>query len=180
VPAERHARMDQRDNADKIEPALAAEPTEKMEATEPTEPIDRIEPAEPMHRIEPAEPMDKIDPLDPMLRSEPAEPAGRGELSVFPMLGFSHPAAGPREQRYVSRSRRAARPWRHRLTDRAARARARLPPGGIREAPGGCHSEPATRQMRTFPLERFAQLRGTSLRLSTVHAIAYAFRLERA
>jgi hypothetical protein len=57
-----------------------------MEATDPTEPIERIDPAEPMHRIEPAEPIDKIDPLDPMLSSEPAEP---GELSVFPMQGFS-------------------------------------------------------------------------------------------
>ena len=98
VPVDRHARRDQRDSADKIEPALAAdktepalaaEPTEKMEATEATEPIDRTDPAEPMHRIEPAEPIDKIDPLDPMLRSEPAEPARRGP-SVFLTLGFSH------------------------------------------------------------------------------------------
>jgi len=91
VPADRHARRDQRDSADKIEPALAAEPIEKMEATEATEPIEKTDPAEPMHRIEPAEPMDKIDPLDPMLRSEPAEPTDRGEISVFAMPGFSHP-----------------------------------------------------------------------------------------
>ena len=91
VPVDRHARRDQRDSADKIEPALAAEPIEKMEATAATDPIDRTDPAEPMHRIEPAEPMDKIDPLDPMLRSEPAEPADRREVSVFAMLGFSHP-----------------------------------------------------------------------------------------
>ena len=91
VPADRHARRDQRDSADKIEPALAAEPIEKMEATEATEPIERTDPAEPMLRIEPAEPMDKIDPLDPMLRSEPAEPAARREISVFAMPGFSHP-----------------------------------------------------------------------------------------
>ena len=91
VPADRHARRDQRDSADTIEPALAAEPTEKREATEATEPIERTDPAEPIHRIEPAEPIDKIDPLDPMLRSEPAEPADRGEISVFAMLGFSHP-----------------------------------------------------------------------------------------
>jgi hypothetical protein len=91
-PVDRHARRDQRDSADKIEPALAAEPTEKMEATEATEPIERTDPAEPMHRIEPAEPIDKIDPLDPMLRSEPAEPAGRElrELSMFLILRFSH------------------------------------------------------------------------------------------
>ena len=98
MPVDRHARRDQRDSADKIEPALAAdntepalaaEPTEKMEATEATEPIDRTDPAEPMHRIEPAEPIDKIDPLDPMLRSEPEEPARRG-LSVFLILRFSH------------------------------------------------------------------------------------------
>ncbi len=73
-----------------IEPALAAEPIEKMEATEATEPIERTDPAEPMLKIEPAEPMDKIDPLDPMLRSEPAEPPGRGEISTFAMPGFSH------------------------------------------------------------------------------------------
>jgi hypothetical protein len=94
VPADRHARRDQRDSADKIEPALAAEPFVKMEATEATEPIERSDPAEPMQRIEPAEPMDKIDPLDPMLRSEPAEPGDRSALSVFPMLGFSHPWLG--------------------------------------------------------------------------------------
>ena len=80
VPADRHARTDQRESPDKIEPALAAEPIEKAEATEPTEPIERIEPAEPM---------DKIDPLDPMLRSEPAEPLERGEPSVVSMRAFS-------------------------------------------------------------------------------------------
>ena len=72
MPVERHASRDQRDSADKIEPALPAEPTEKMEATEATEPIERTDPAEPMHRIEPAEPIDKIDPLDPTLTREPA------------------------------------------------------------------------------------------------------------
>jgi len=92
VPADRHARRDQRDSADKIEPALAAEPIEKMEATDATEPIERTDPAEPMHKIEPVEPMDKIDPLDPILSSEPAEPADRGELFVYPMPGFSHRA----------------------------------------------------------------------------------------
>lgn len=96
MPADRHARTDQRDRADRIEPVLAAEPTENMEATEATEPIDRTDPAEPMDRIEPAEPMDRIDPLDPMLSSDPAEPAERGELPVFAMLRFSHlwPAGG--------------------------------------------------------------------------------------
>jgi hypothetical protein len=98
VPADRHASRDQRDSADNIEPALAAEPIEKMEATEATEPIERTDPAEPMHRIEPAEPMDKIDPLDPMLRSEPAEPADRGALAVFPMLRFSHPGRSAAEE----------------------------------------------------------------------------------
>jgi hypothetical protein len=89
VPADRHARTDQRESPDKIEPALAAEPIEKAEATEPTEPIERIEPAEPMDNIEPAQPMDKIDPLDPMLRSEPAEPLERGEPLVVSMRAFS-------------------------------------------------------------------------------------------
>jgi hypothetical protein len=102
MPTDRHARKDQRDNADRIEPALAAEPIEKIEATEATEPIERIEPAEPMDRIDPVEPMDKMDPLDPILSSEPAEPADfsepvdpsepadRSALRVFPMLPFSH------------------------------------------------------------------------------------------
>ena len=89
MPADRHARTDQRESPDKIEPALAAEPIEKAEATEPTEPIERIEPAEPMDKIEPAEPMDKIEPLDPMLRSEPAEPPRCGASSVFSMRAFS-------------------------------------------------------------------------------------------
>jgi hypothetical protein len=92
VPADRHARTDQRESPDKIEPALAAEPIENTEATEPTEPIERIEPAEPMDKIEPAEPMDKIDPLDPMLSSEPAEPLERGEPSAVCMRAFSQPS----------------------------------------------------------------------------------------
>ncbi len=85
LPADHHARTDQQESPDKIEPTLAAEPIEKAEATEPTEPTERIEPADPMDKIEPAEPMDKIEPLDPMLRSEPAEPLERGEPSVFCM-----------------------------------------------------------------------------------------------
>jgi hypothetical protein len=109
VPADRHARRDQRDSADKIELALAAEPIEKMEATEATEPIERTDPAEPMLRIEPAEPMDKIDPLDPMLRSEPAEPPVRGEISVFAMPGFSHPCRSAASSCACQRPARAAR-----------------------------------------------------------------------
>ena len=58
----RQASTDQRESADRIDPALAAEATESTDATEPTEPIDRIEPAEPI---------DKIDPLEPMLRMDP-------------------------------------------------------------------------------------------------------------
>ena len=83
--------MDWWDTADKIEPALANEPTEKMQANEATEPIDRIDPAEPMLRIEPEEPIDRMDPLEPMLRIEPAEPPGRPDLPLIPMPGFSHP-----------------------------------------------------------------------------------------
>jgi hypothetical protein len=100
LPADRQARTDQQESADKIEPTLAAEPIEKAEATEPTEPTDRIEPAEPMDKIEPAEPIDKIEPLDPMLRSEPAEPLERGEPSVFCMRRSS-------QQRRSSRCHRA-------------------------------------------------------------------------
>jgi hypothetical protein len=109
--------MDWRDSADRIEPALANEPTEKMQPNEATEPTDRIDPAEPMLRIEPAEPIDKIDPLDPMLRIEPAEPADRRELPVIPMPRFSHPRAfrisgvhlGSSVRRPSGRAERAAR-----------------------------------------------------------------------
>jgi len=73
--------MDQREKADKTEPALAAEPIENAEASEPTDPTDRIEPAEPMDKIEPDEPIDRIDPLDPMLRMEPEDPGERDELA---------------------------------------------------------------------------------------------------
>src|ERR1700756_5396819 len=89
--ADRHARMDWRDTADRIEPALANEPTEKKQAKEATEPIDRTDPAEPMLRIEPEEPIDRIDPLDPMLRIEPAEPPDRPDLPLIPMPRFSQP-----------------------------------------------------------------------------------------
>jgi hypothetical protein len=99
VPAVRHASSDHRDSAEKIEPALAADPIEKMEATEATEPIERTDPAEPMDKIEPVEPMDRIDPLDPMLSSEPAEPADRSEVLTFPMLRFSHPGNHHRHRR---------------------------------------------------------------------------------
>lgn len=72
-PAERHARIDQRDNPDRIEPKLPNEATDNTEANEPAEPMLRIEPAEPMLRIEPDEPIDRIEPLEPRLRMEPDE-----------------------------------------------------------------------------------------------------------
>jgi hypothetical protein len=72
---DRQASRDKYEKPDKMEPALAAEPTENTEATEPAEPIDKIDPADPMDRIEPVEPIDRIDPLDPMLSSDPADPA---------------------------------------------------------------------------------------------------------
>jgi hypothetical protein len=97
VPADRHARTDQLDSADRIEPRLAAEQTEKTEAMEPTEPIERIDPAEPMLRIDPAEPIERIDPLDPMLRIEPAEPVGPRAPPLIPMPGFS-PSRRPAER----------------------------------------------------------------------------------
>ena len=80
--------MDQRERADKIEPALAAEPIENAEASEPTDPTDRIEPAEPIDRIEPDEPIDRIDPLDPMLRMEPEDPGERDEPAEIRITTF--------------------------------------------------------------------------------------------
>jgi hypothetical protein len=103
--------MDRRDTADRIEPALANEPTEQMQANEATEPIDRTDPAEPMLRIEPEEPIDRIDPLDPMLRIEPAEPPDRPDLPLIPMPRFSHPGVhlGDSVRRPSGRAERAAR-----------------------------------------------------------------------
>jgi hypothetical protein len=88
LPVDRQARMDQRERADRIEPALAAEPTDNTEASEPAEPIDRIEPAEPIDRIEPAEPIDRIEPLDPMLRMEPEDPSERDEPGEIRIATF--------------------------------------------------------------------------------------------
>jgi hypothetical protein len=79
--------MDQRERADRIEPALAAEPIESTEASEPADATDRIEPAEPIDRIQPAEPIDRIEPLDPMLSMEPEDPSERdepGEVRIAP------------------------------------------------------------------------------------------------
>jgi hypothetical protein len=94
--------MERRDNPDRIDSALPAEPTENADATEPTDPIDRMEPADPIERIEPAEPMDRIEPLDPILRIEPAEPGPADDglagdepadsgLGMLRMTAFSQP-----------------------------------------------------------------------------------------
>jgi hypothetical protein len=76
---DRQASTDHWESADRIEPALATEPTESRLATDPADPIDKIEPADPIDRIEPEEPILRIDPLEPILRSEPAEPSDRAE-----------------------------------------------------------------------------------------------------
>ena len=74
----RQASTDQRDRAEKAEPALAAEQTESTDANDQTDPIDRIDPLDPIDKMDPLDPMDRIDPLDPMLRMLP-------ELSSFRM-----------------------------------------------------------------------------------------------
>ena len=76
----RQVSTDQRESADRTDPALPAEATESTDATEPAEPIDKIEPAEPIDNMDPAEPIDKIEPLEPMLRMDPP---------VFRMGSFS-------------------------------------------------------------------------------------------
>ena len=81
----RQARIDHRDNPEKIEPMLAIEPTESRQPSEP---------AEPMDRIEPAEPIDRIDPLEPMLRIDPEEPAVRDEPTPLVCMGFILAAEG--------------------------------------------------------------------------------------
>jgi tetratricopeptide (TPR) repeat protein len=84
---ERQPRIDQRDNVDRIDPALRADSTENRQPKLPAEPIDRIDPADPIDRIDPLDPMDKIDPLDPMDKIEPDEPA---ERRAVPMAAVSH------------------------------------------------------------------------------------------
>jgi hypothetical protein len=95
----RQARTDQRESADRIDPALAAEATESTDAAEKTEPIDKIEPAEPIDKTDPAEPIDKMDPLEPIDKIDPLEPMLRMDPSLFRMESFSQ---GPRPSRKVS------------------------------------------------------------------------------
>jgi hypothetical protein len=97
----RQASTDQRESADRIDPALAAEVTESTHAREPTEPIDKMDPAEPIDKMDPAEPIDKMDPLEPMLRMDP---------SLFRMGSFSQ---GPRSQQAMTVIPTGARSPRH-------------------------------------------------------------------
>src|ERR1017187_10330209 len=80
--------MDQRDSPERIDPMLAAEPTDSTAA---------MDPADPIERIDPAEPIDKIDPLDPMLRIEPdvLGPDCRGTVT---MIALSQPGSGRRSE----------------------------------------------------------------------------------
>lgn len=122
---DRQARRDKYEKPDRMEPALAAEPTESTEATEPAEPIDRIDPAEPMERIEPVEPIDRIDPLDPILSSDPADPAD-DESRLVCMIAFSqHRPISDRTRRAWSRGRRYRAPVRPRALLLAAPGPAR-------------------------------------------------------
>jgi hypothetical protein len=103
----RQARIDHRDNPEKIEPMLAIEPTESRQPSEPTELMDRIEPAEPIDKMEPDEPIDRIDPLEPMLRIDPEEPAVRDEPPPLVCMGFILAAGPGRASRRVRTSRLA-------------------------------------------------------------------------
>ena len=95
VPADRQPRIDLCDSVDRMEPALRADNTEKMQPKHPTEPIDKIDPADPIERIEPLEPMDRIEPDEPMDKIEPDEPGERAEPRAVPMAAFSHAARRP-------------------------------------------------------------------------------------
>ena len=103
----RQARIDHRDNPEKIEPMLATEPTESRQPSEPAEPMDRIEPAEPIDKMEPDEPIDRIDPLEPMLRIDPEEPAVRDEPTPLVCMGVILAAGPGRASRRVRTSRLA-------------------------------------------------------------------------
>jgi len=70
APADRQDSSDQRENPDRIEPTLMAEPTDSAEANEPTDPIDRIEPEDPMDRSERDAAIDRIEPVEPIDRIE--------------------------------------------------------------------------------------------------------------
>ena len=56
--------IDRRDQADKADALLLAEPIDRIDATDPIEPMDSTDPTEPMDRIEPVEQMDNSDPLE--------------------------------------------------------------------------------------------------------------------
>ena len=89
------ASTDQQDSADRIDPALAAEPTQSTDPIEPAEPTDRIDPADPIDRMDPAEPIDKIDPLEPMLKMDPFRFAMES-FSQWPSAGTMVPAGAPK------------------------------------------------------------------------------------
>ena len=123
TPDARQARIDRRENAERIDCALPAEATENTDATEPADPIDKSEPADPIERIEPADPMDRIEPVDPILRIEPADPAANelagdepadNGLRMLRITAFSQPpqittGSGPRETRQTGRPAAASR-----------------------------------------------------------------------
>ena len=116
----RQARTDQRESADRIDPALAAEATESTEAREPTEPIDKIEPAEPIDKMDPAEPIDKMDPAEPIDKIDPLEPMLRMDPSLFRMESFSQ---GPRSWQAMTVIPTGARSPRHIVGQRQSAAR---------------------------------------------------------
>ena len=141
APQARQARIDRRENPDRIDSALPAEPTENADATEPTDPMDKIEPADPIERIEPADPMDRIEPLDPILRIEPAEPVADrladdepadNRRRLLRMTAFSQPpqirtGAGTRENESDGAARRSLEGFGVRATVMLGQDRTGLP-----------------------------------------------------
>ena len=121
----RQARTDQRESADRIDPALAAEATESTDAAEKTEPIDKMDPAEPIDKMDPAEPIDKMDPLEPIDKIDPLEPMLRMDPSLFRMESFSQ---GPRHQGESQPCRYPAAPDQNLDTARPMVSRSGSPP----------------------------------------------------
>jgi hypothetical protein len=139
------ARMDQRERADRIEPALAAEPIENTEASEPADATDRIDPAEPIDRIDPAEPIDRIEPAEPPTESSRSIRCSGWSLTTRVNAMSQESSASQHSGRQMAQpdgrhiwSQRQSGPYAERQMSAVARCLPRLrPAAGSTQAGGG-------------------------------------------
>ncbi|HTW08038.1 MAG TPA: hypothetical protein VME46_11030 [Acidimicrobiales bacterium] len=84
--APRQAITDQREPADRIDPADSAEPIENIDSTDPTLPTDSTDPTEPT---------DRKDPLEQIESKEPSDQSDHRELRASVRMGTSCPLLAP-------------------------------------------------------------------------------------